>query len=160
MQINVRSATNADAESVKGLVFEVLREYRLEPDPNGTDADLADIETNYIKSGGLFEVLTDEGGSILGTVGLYPINRETVELRKMYFSPTLRGHGYGKETLQRMIEKAREFGFKNIYLETNTVLTEAIGLYQKFGFEPTEEKHSPRCNQAFILNLQNESTAL
>ena len=33
MQVNVRSATNADVESIKALVFAVLREYGLEPDP-------------------------------------------------------------------------------------------------------------------------------
>ena len=104
----------------------------------------------------MFEILTDENGALLGTVGLYPVNDETVELRKMYFSPVLRGRGYGKQTLNRMLEKAQQLGFQKIYLETNTVLKEAIGLYQKFGFEPTEEKHSPRCNQAFILNLNKE----
>ncbi|MEP6925559.1 MAG: GNAT family N-acetyltransferase [Pyrinomonadaceae bacterium] len=160
MQINVRTATNSDAESVKILVYGVLREYGLEPDPNGTDIDLSDIETNYIKRGGLFEVLADETGKILGTVGLYPVNAETVELRKMYFDQNLRGRGYGRQTLERMIERARELGFKKIYLETNSVLKEAIGLYKKFGFEPTEEKHSSRCDQAFIIDLKNESTAL
>ena len=160
MQVNIRSATNADAESIQTLVYGVLREYGLKSDPNGTDADLSDIETNYLKSGGWFEVLTLEDGRLVGTVGLFPIDDEIVELRKMYFLPVLRGRGLGRQTLQRMIEKGRQLGFKKIYLETNTVLKEAIGLYLKFGFEPTAEKHSPRCDQAFILSLKNESTAL
>jgi putative acetyltransferase len=153
MEITARPATNQDVEAIKQLVFGVLREYGLEPDPDGTDADLADIEANYAKRGGLFELLEDENGKLLGTVGLYPINAETVELRKMYFAPELRGRGCGKTTLERMIKRARELGFQKMYLETNSVLKEAIGLYQKFGFEPTNEKHSPRCDQAFVLNL-------
>lgn len=160
MQINIRSATNADTEAVKALVYGVLREYGLEPEPNGTDTDLSDIETSYLKRGGLFELLVDENGRLLGTVGLYPINNEVIELRKMYFVPILRGHGYGKQTLERMIEQARQRGFKKIYLETNSVLKDAIRLYQKFGFEPTAEKHALRCDQAFILELKNESIAL
>jgi putative acetyltransferase len=160
MQVNVRSATNADVDAVKRLVYRVLREYKLNPEPDGTDADLLDIETNYIKRGGLFEILADENDALLGTVGLYPINNEIVELRKMYFDPILRGQGYGKQTLERMIKEARQRGFKKIYLETNSVLKEAISLYQRFGFAPTAEKHALRCDQAFILDLENESTAL
>ena len=153
-EIVIRSATNADAEAIKNLIFGVLREYNLKPEPCGTDSDLDDIEASYIKRGGIFEVLETPGGKLLGTIGLFPVNAETVELRKMYFSPELRGKGVGKKTLLRVIERARELGFRRIYLETNSVLREAIGLYKKFGFVETEEKHAARCDQAFFLELK------
>ncbi len=149
----IRSASNADCERVQTLVFGILREYGLEPDLQGTDRDIADIETHYIKRGGIFELIEDANGELLGTCGLYPMTAETVELRKMYFSKELRGRGFGKKTLQRMIETARETGFRKIYLETATVLKEAVHLYEKFGFEPTDEKHTPRCDAAFTLDI-------
>ena len=160
MEIFVRPATNDDAEKVKNLVFGVLREYGLEPEPDGTDTDLDDIEISYFGRGGLFEVLETERGELLGTVGLYPIDSETIELRKMYFAKELRGRGVGKQTLERMIKRAKELGFKRIYLETNSVLKEAIGLYTKFGFVETDEKHALRCDAAFILELENESSQI
>jgi len=150
-EIIIRSASNADCGRVQNLVFGVLREYGLEPDLQGTDRDIVDIETHYIERGGVFELIEDAEGELLGTVGLYPMDKDTVELRKMYFSPGLRGKGFGKKTLQRMIEKARELGFKKIYLETARVLKEAVHLYEKFGFEPTNEKHTPRCDAAYFL---------
>ncbi len=153
-EIIIRSATNADCERVQNLVFGVLREYGLEPDLQGTDRDIADIEAHYITRGGIFELLENEEGELLGTCGLYPMTAETVELRKMYFAPELRGRGFGKKTLERMIEKARELRFRKIYLETATVLREAVGLYEKFGFAPTDEKHTPRCDAAYVLDLQ------
>lgn len=152
-EIIIRSASNADCERVQNLIFGVLREYGLEPDLNGTDKDIADIETHYIERGGIFEIIENEAGELLGTVGLYPMNAEIVELRKMYFSPKLRGQGFGKKTLQRMIEKARELGYRKIYLETAVILKEAVHLYEKFGFQPTDEKHTPRCDAAYFLNL-------
>ena len=153
-EILARPATNADCEKVKALVFGVLSEYGLESDPNGTDADLNDIEANYIKAGGLFEILEDAQGNLLGTVGLFPIDAKIVELRKMYFDKSLRGRGFGKKTLERMIERARELKFKRIYLETASVLREAIGLYEKYGFKPTREGiHSARCDAAYFLDL-------
>jgi putative acetyltransferase len=152
-EITIRSATNADCERVQNLVFGVLQEYGLEPDLDGTDRDIADLEANYLNRGGIFDLIEDADGNLLGTVGLYPMSAETVELRKMYFSKQLRGRGIGQKTLRRMIEISREKGFRKIYLETARVLKEAVHLYEKFGFQPTAEKHTPRCDQAYFLNL-------
>jgi putative acetyltransferase len=152
-EIFIRLASNKDGERVQALVFGVLREYGLEPDPHDTDRDIADIEAHYITRGGTFELLEDAAGNLLGTCGLYPINAETIELRKMYFSKTLRGRGVGGRTLQRMIEKARRLGYRKLYLETASVLKEAVALYEKFGFAPTDEKHTPRCDAAYFLEL-------
>ena len=161
-QITFRSASNADREQIKNIVYGVLHEYGLSPEPAGTDIDLEDIDKNYLQRGGVFEVLqdaADEQGNLVGTVGLYPIDPKeaaTIELRKMYFLPRLRGQGWGKKTLTRMIERARELGFKRITLETHSSLIEAIGLYKSFGFAPScegEGKHSARCDQVFILEL-------
>jgi len=152
-EITIRSATNADCGRVQALVFGVLREYGLEPDLGGTDRDIADIEAHYIARGGVFELLEDADGTLLGTCGLYPMNAETVELRKMYFSQLLRGQGLGRKTLQRMIDTARARGFRRLYLETASVLKEAVALYEKFGFTETDEKHTPRCDAAYFLTL-------
>ena len=72
----------------------------------------------------------------------------------MYFDKSLRGRGFGKKMLERMIEKSRELKFKRIYLETASILKEAVGLYEKYGFQPTTEGiHSERCDAAYFLNL-------
>ena len=157
LDITVRCATNTDVERVRPLIYGVLGEYGLVPEPGTTDADIEDIEKNYLLRGGVFELLEDAKGNLLGTAGLYPmdpVEDGTVELRKMYFLPELRGQGWGKKTLTRMIDHARELGFKRIYLETASQLKEAIGLYKSFGFSPTcEGMHSERCDQAFFLEL-------
>lgn len=151
--ITFRTASNRDADNVRELVFGVLEEFGLRPDRTGTDSDLDDIERNYLQRGGVFELL-ELNGRIVGSVGLYPIDDSVVELRKMYFLPEIRGRGLGRSTLERMIEKARELGYRTMYLETAMVLKQAVALYRSFGFEPTDEKHSERCDQAFFLNLQ------
>ena len=70
----LRPATNADCQRVADLVYAVLGEYGLQPDPQCTDADLKDIEQSYLKRGGVFYVLEEEDGSIVGSYGLYPTN--------------------------------------------------------------------------------------
>lgn len=80
----VRPATNADCGPVRDLVFAVLSENHLAPDPGCTDADLDDIERSYPARGGVFRVLEEWDGTIVGAYGLHPTEGRTCELRKMY----------------------------------------------------------------------------
>jgi len=150
-----RRANNRDCPRIAELVFTVLREYNLEPDPESTDADLKDIERSYFDNGGAFYVLEDRPGSIIGAYGLYPIDRATCELRKMYLSKSFRGRGLGKLLLEDALAKARRTGFGKVTLETASVLTEAISLYKSYGFLEYKPDHlSSRCDQAFVLQLK------
>jgi putative acetyltransferase len=152
--LTIRSATNDDCERVAELVFEVLGEFGLEADPKTTDADLQDIEANYLQRGGLFEVIEDEQANLLGSFGLYPLDKTTCELRKMYFVPSARGLGLGKYVLQRSIARARELGFKEIVLETSSKLIAANRLYAQFGFRLVDSDHlASRADQAYKLDL-------
>ena len=151
-----RRATNADGEAIRELVFSVLREYDLEPDPAGTDADLSDIEGNYHARGGLFDVLEDAAGDIVGSVALYPLDRETCELRKMYLARPVRGRGHGKRLLEHALDRATDLGFRCVVLETASALKEAIALYVDYGFQPYSPQHrSKRCNAAYRLDLHS-----
>jgi putative acetyltransferase len=150
----VRPATNGDAGAVRALVFSVLAEYGLAADPDGTDADLRDIEAVYHEPGGSFEVVEDAHGRMVGTVGLYRTSATSFELRKMYLSPAARGRGLGRWLLARSLEHARKAGAQRVTLETAAVLAEAIALYQSFGFRAVPGAHcSARCDQAYELDL-------
>ena len=139
---------------MSSLVFSVLREYGLSPDPEGTDADLRDLEGHYAARGGSFDVLVDPAGEILGCVGLLPVDATTCELRKMYLTPDVRGRGLGRCLLDHALARARELGFRRVVLETNTVLVEAIALYRSQGFSPYRAEHvSARCNETYALDL-------
>jgi putative acetyltransferase len=150
----LRYATNADRERIRSLVYGVLEEYGLQPDPGATDADLDDIERSYFARGGTFHVLEDEDGSIVGAYGLYPLADQTCELRKMYLHRDYRGKGLGRHLLEDALARARRSGFTKITLETASVLREAIRLYERYGFKPCEADHlSCRCDQAYALKL-------
>jgi len=139
---------------VRNLVFTVLDEYRLRPDPGCTDADLADIEQSYFSRGGVFCVLEDADGSIAGSYGLYPTTADACELRKMYLRRDLRGRGLGRRLLDDALARARQLGFHIVTLETASVLKEAIRLYESYGFVLYTPGHlSARCDQAYKLVL-------
>jgi putative acetyltransferase len=150
----LRRASNKDREEVTRLVYGVLKEYDLEPEPGATDADLEDIEQSYFARGGTFLVLEDQDGSIIGAYGLYPLENQTCELRKMYLSSSHRGKGLGKLLLDDALSRARQLGFRKMVLETASVLKEAIALYKSYGFAEYEADHlSSRCDQAYLLEL-------
>ncbi len=157
----LRLANNKDCEKVTELVFGILEEYNLKPDPTSTDTDIKDIEKSYFvrkdstgERSGSFYVLEEEDSTIIGAYGLYPVDKATCELRKMYLHRLYRGKGLGKLLLEDALSKAKQIGFKRITLETASVLKEAISLYKSYGFIEYEPEHlSSRCDQAFVLEL-------
>jgi len=149
----LRKATNSDSNDISNLVFDILKDYGLEPDPETTDSDLKDIEDSYFSRGGLFYVYEDNG-SIVASMGIYPLDQDTCELRKMYLHSDYRGRGIGKMLMERALTESRELGFKKITLETASVLKEAIALYKSYGFREFKPDHiSCRCDQAYIREL-------
>jgi putative acetyltransferase len=153
--LRLKIAHNTDSKQITDLVYGVLKEYGLKPDPACTDADIKDIESSYFGRGGTFFVLEAEDGSIVGAYGLYPIDGQTCELRKMYLHKAHRGKGLGKFLLEDALSKAGQLGFKKMILETASVLKEAIALYKSYGFAEYKPDHlSSRCDQAFSLMLK------
>ena len=149
-----RPAVASDGPAVTKLVFDVLAEYGLKHDPEGADADLKDICKSYHESGGAFFVLEGSDVGIVGSYGLYKLDERTCELRKMYLRADYRSRGWGRQMMQRAIDEARGLDFTRIILETASVLTEAIALYERFGFVRYETGHlSERCVQACIAEL-------
>jgi putative acetyltransferase len=152
--ISIRAASNRDCDAVKRLVFAVLAEHGLKGDSESIDADLDDLEGNYQARGGFFDVFETSEGSIAGSIGIYPLDPDTCELRKMYFAPSIRGRGLGKFAVRRAIQRAKALGFKRIVLETSSKLETARHLYLSFGFKPTTSNHlASRADEAYALDL-------
>lgn len=57
------------------------------------------------------------------------------ELKRMYVRPQFRGRGFGKLILDHLAEHARRHGVLLLRLETGIHQTEAIGLYERMGFQ-------------------------
>jgi putative acetyltransferase len=141
-------------------VFGVLAEYGLEPSPSDTDADLDDIERHYVRAGGAFDVLLDDAGRIIGSVGVYPLGPGACELRKMYLDARHRGRGLGRLLLDHALRRAAELGFTRVELETSTRLDAARKLYERYGFKPFRKAHvAARCDLTMYLELPRTTPA-
>jgi len=91
------------------------------------------------KGGRVFMALED--GVAVGCVALLKMDDGGYEVAKMTVSEDLRGSGLGRLLMQRCIDAGAELDATRLYLETNSSLAPAIGLYRAMGFKhlaPTE----------------------
>ncbi|NNF51220.1 MAG: GNAT family N-acetyltransferase [Gammaproteobacteria bacterium] len=153
--VRVRSASVADQPEIKRVVGQVLEEFGICGGLNPQqDADLDDLAGWYPPPRGVFEVIEDDAGRILGCGGVHPLDEASCELRKLYFLPELRGRGIGSAMLDRLVKFARQAGFKRMELETASVLDAAIAIYEARGFgEVTNKRDVARCDRAFEIDL-------
>lgn len=73
-------------------------------------------------------------GQPVGCGGVQLFSDEYAELKRMYVRPQFRGRGVGKQLLTHLQAYVYERGLRVLRLETGVFQTEAIGLYQSFGF--------------------------
>ena len=152
--MELRPASNQDQRAIEALVFGVLREFNITPDPEGTDGDLRHIEATYQNRGGFFDVLVADDGEIVGSIGLQPVSKATGELRKMYLKKSVRGQGYGRRLLEHALARAKALGFTRVTLETANVLKAAVALYERYGFKEYNADHkSYRCDRTYYLDI-------
>jgi putative acetyltransferase len=149
-----RDAIAGDEPAIRALVFGVLAEYGLAPDRDDTDRDLDDLSAAYASRGGCFRVVYD-ATRIVGCGGLYRVDAEEAEIRKMYLLPEARGRGLGRKMLLELLETARQRGVARVVAETASVLRDAIALYVENGFVPLDRRPAAcRCDLTYVLYLR------
>lgn len=148
-----RVARKGDEEEILKVIEVALNVYGLKLEPEDADADVVDLEEYYFKQNGWFEVVEFKG-KIIGSVGVYHVDDQTCELRKMYLYPQYQGMGIGKQLMEDAIEAAREIGFSTMLLQTSSKLVKALPLYEQYGFVMDEEGEvCTRCDIAMIKHL-------
>lgn len=106
-----------------------------------SDPELQRMYETYQGWEGEYYVIVDnDTQQVMGGCGFSRLRGTTpgesiCELQKLYFRPELRGKGMAKKIVTLCTEEAIRMGFRQMYLETTPVMTTAINMYEKFGFE-------------------------
>ncbi len=82
--------------------------------------------------------LAVEDGEIVGCAGIAQLENyqgNVCELQKMYFLEEARGRGLGAKMIKTCLDRARNYGYEKVYLETMPYMKAAQQLYKKSGFE-------------------------
>jgi putative acetyltransferase len=148
----VRSWQPDDRTAAAAVIGQVLAEYGLGWEPEGADRDVLQVEECY--QGGEFWVVTLDG-KVVGTAAYYPIDRSenAVEIRKMYLLPEVRDRGLGRFLLNALEAVIIQKGFAEIWIETASILKEAVILYEKSGYEPATGVETARCDRVYVKRL-------
>jgi len=143
-----------DRQTAFNLIGSVLAEYGLEQEPQGADRDVLEVEEFYQKKNGEFWVI-ERNSKLVGTGAYYPISRgeNAVEIRKMYLLPEARGFGLGKFLLIELEKAIAQKGFNQIWIETASVLKEAVQLYERYGYQPSTGVETLRCDKVYVKYL-------
>ena len=99
---------------------------------------LSDPASLIVEPGGAI-LLARAGHEIVGTCALIKAGDERYELSKMAVTERFQGRRIGRQLLVATIARFHDLGGRELFLESNSVLTPALTLYESAGFV-----HSPR----------------
>lgn len=155
--ISIIDFENKYAGEFKRLNLEWLDKYLLTE-----EADLLMLnEPNkeIIDTGGCI-YLAKHAEEIVGSAALIRSGISEYELAKMTVTESFRGKGISKLLLKKCLNKAAQAGAVKIYLVSNSKLSPAISLYEKFGFRhvPVVDTHYSNADIRMELYLDKNDT--
>ena len=127
-------------EDLKPL-YEEYAEMLLRTDPvfsdslaqQNYDEEIERLEEKYAPPRGrIYLVYVD--GALAGCVGMKPSDEEHAELKRLYVRPAFRGNNLGERLTRRIMDDAREAGYRWLRLDTLPGLKTALALYRRMGF--------------------------
>ena len=119
----------SDLAAVRELILEYAAATGVDLSFQKIDDELATLPTFYETM-----LLAREPEGIAGCVALRRIDDATCEMKRLYIRPQFRGRGIGRKLVQAIIDAARTRGYARMRLDTLPTMTDAMKLYESFGF--------------------------
>ncbi len=132
----------AEARELEGLLGEfidfvtadLLRVADVTFDPEELAENTLNALNNFVPPNGRSWVAKMEDGKAVGMIFLRRSGQDAMEIKRLYVKPEARGAGLGRKLVEMAITEARKHGARVLRLDSTKNLTDAIMLYQDFGF--------------------------
>ena len=146
MNWQLRDYQPEDEEAVRTLVLAGL-EQRFGVLIDGLNPDLDDLETHYIEQGASI-IVVEWYRKIIGCGMLIKEDGsdEVARIVRVSVAREMQGQGLGKVISQRLLEIAKQRGFEQVLVETNSDWYSALKLYMGLGFVETKRVDVPEWN--------------
>lgn len=105
-----------------------------------------------LPDGRLYLDISDDGIA-RGCIALRKLSDGKGEVKRLYVRPECRGNGIATALVERIIEDARDIGYKELYLDTLPELESAVKLYKSFGFEETGQYNDSPVDKTIFMKL-------
>ncbi|MBX2860191.1 MAG: GNAT family N-acetyltransferase [Vampirovibrio sp.] len=134
-----------DDAALKDLILSVVVEHGItDSEYNTNPSELEELSVQFSSPGCRYWVVEEAAtGRLLGGGGLAVLpggDGSICELQKLYLHPDARGHGLGKQLLERLLLDGIELGYRQMYLEIHPTLVKSQVLYEKMGFQRIEHR--------------------
>ncbi|MEH6536279.1 MAG: GNAT family N-acetyltransferase [Psychroserpens sp.] len=135
--IIIREIRPGDNPQIEAVIKDCFPEFEIPL--KGTayeDSETPHMYESYQGEREVYFVVASEN-EVLGGAGIKQLQNfddNVCELQKMYFSPKIRGKGFGKQMFEKCLKAAKDFGYETCYLESASQLKAAIHIYEEFGF--------------------------
>ena len=136
--IVIRKIEPNDNEQLEQVIRACFHEFKIPLEGTAySDKETPNMYESYQNDNDVYYVI-EADGEILGGGGVKPLKdleADVCEIQKMYFSPKVRGKGYGKLLFNKCMEAAKDLGYKKCYLESAPQLKAAVHIYESYGFK-------------------------
>lgn len=131
----IRQEKKEDVDTVYNLIKEAFATAQMS---DGTEQDFANKLRESEKFIPQLALVAEEKGEIIGHIMLTKLcvqtsegDKEALLLAPISVKLENRGKGVGKTLIKKSLERAKELGYKAVFLAGNP------GYYSRFGFQPT-----------------------
>jgi GNAT superfamily N-acetyltransferase len=132
--VQVESA--AQLEEVRRLFQEYWDSFGFTPCFQNFGAELAGLPGAYARPGGRLALAMVEGAAA-GCAALRRLDETRCEAKRLYVRPAFRGASIGRVLMEWLIAQARAAGYRELLGDTMPVMQQALGMYDRMGFERT-----------------------
>ncbi|MGA2498318.1 MAG: GNAT family N-acetyltransferase [Tepidisphaeraceae bacterium] len=129
----IRTFEKKDSRACEGLYHEAILGGTLAENDTGVDID--DIATAYLSSpGSHFWVAENDGGEVVGMIGVQQHDAGIGEIRRLRVRPDHRRRGIGSALLETALRFCRDRQHLKVKLDTFMEREPAISLFEKYQF--------------------------
>ena len=108
-------------------------EFRIYLDIQNYDDEIKDLKKKYGPPHGRLYLALYENKPV-GCIALRKLDHKNCEMKRLYVKPQYRGRKIGHELVLKIIEDAKDMGYKYMLLDTLPFLETAIKMYRDLGF--------------------------
>jgi putative acetyltransferase len=120
--------------TVRALLTEYWGSFGFTPCFQNFSAELEGLPGAYARPAGRL-ALAEVDGEPAGCIALRRVDEIRAEPKRLYVRPTFRGLGLGRSLLEWVMNEARTAGYKELVGDTMPVMSDALSLYDRMGFE-------------------------
>jgi ribosomal protein S18 acetylase RimI-like enzyme len=122
-----------DFADAKNLFIEYATSLNFELCFQNFEKEISDLPAQYSEPTGCI-IMCYENDRPIGCVGLRKFSDGICEMKRLYLKNEARRKGIGRTLTEKVIEKAKRYGYKKMQLDTIETMKEAISLYKSMGF--------------------------